>query len=292
MIQKHVGMLSERSKPPTGFSEAVTLDALEDMTLQTVRADLLDALETVASDPGEDLGPEDPVDETDTEDGPARNGVSPVRHRLVRLASGRGRDEGHDEEEDVGGTEEGSGNDGRPSRLAPVRVGLELQEDNAEGDDTVDDRQRVRDRVDDEVVRVSRRQGEDRDETDCPVETKAGERGVERTVAGPELGEGKDALAAELLVDATLRKDDGQNVAESGESNENRKGTLSVRTHDVAEEESGNKRATASDLLLGRSREVGDVGENVEDSDEADRERAGNLEGTLRVLNLGERLGC
>ena len=49
------------------------------------------------------------------------------------------------------------------------------------------------------------------------MESETGEGCVEGFVGGEELGEGEDSFATELLVDATLAEEDGEDVADCGE---------------------------------------------------------------------------
>ena len=106
----------------------------------------------------------------------------------------------------------------------------------AEGDEGVDDGERVGDDVEDEVVSITWRRGQHDDDGDEPVLEETGERGVERPVAGEEAGVRQDTFAAELLDDSALREDHRQNVTEGRQSDEDRKCALSSGTHDVAEE--------------------------------------------------------
>lgn len=129
---------------PKAHTTLLVLHAHEHMPPEAVRADLLAALERVARRAGEDLAPDDPVEEADAEDGPARDGVGPVRQVHVRARAGRRAHEGHDEEEDVRGAEERGGAHGERRRPPPVGVRPEVQVDDAEGDDGVDDGEGVR----------------------------------------------------------------------------------------------------------------------------------------------------
>lgn len=255
---------------------------------QPVRANLLLAHELIPADLGQDLSPDEPVQEPDTEHGPAGHGMGPVGHGLVRLAPWRGRSERNNEEEDVGGTEERGRGNGQPPGLLPVGIGTELQVHDTEGDDSVDDGQGVRNGVDDKVVGVTGGQGEDGDETDGPVEAETSEGSTEGLVGSPELGEGEDTLATKLLVDTTLREDDTHDVAKCRESDEDVEGASGAGTIDIVEENGSDERARVDDLLLGRGCKVGNVGEDVEDGNEANRKRSGNADGALGVFDLRE----
>lgn len=115
------------------------LHRLEDMSDQTVLAGFLHPDKVVPEDLRNHLGPQEPIDETDAEDRPTSDSMSPVWQSLVWLAAWRGLRERHDEEEDVGGSKEGSGADGEGAWSFPVRSGAELEVNDTEGDDGVDD---------------------------------------------------------------------------------------------------------------------------------------------------------
>ena len=148
------------------------------------------------------------------------------------------------DEVDVAGEEEdGDGQGGAAGRVPVVLLAVRVEPDEAEGDEGVDDGERVGDDVEDEVVSIARGRGQHDDDGDEPVLEETGERSVEGPVAGEEAGEGQDAFATELLDDSALREDHGQNISESGESDKHGKGTLGLGSHDVAEER-GSENAT------------------------------------------------
>lgn len=64
-----------------------------------------------------------------------------------------------------------------------------------------------------EAVSISARGRENDDQGHGSLKRKTGEGCVEGLVAGEELAEGKDTLAPELLVDATLAEEDGEAVS-------------------------------------------------------------------------------
>lgn len=162
--------------------------------------------------------------------------------------------------------------------------------DETTSDKGVDNGERVRDEVEDEVVSIARRRSKDDNNTNDPVLEETSQRCVERSVAGPETGEGQNTLATKLLDKATLREDNTQDVAESGKGDKDRHGALSSRTHDVAEERSSDKTLRGNDLGLGNSGEVGDVDEDVNDGDRNDGGGSSNLESAHRVASLAESI--
>ena len=109
------------------------------MPPQPVLPNVLTPLQMIPADFGQDVAPDDPVQEPEPEHRPARDGVRPVREVDVRLATGGRADEGDDEEEDVRGAEEGGCADGEGRRARPVVVWAEVEVYDAEGDDGVDD---------------------------------------------------------------------------------------------------------------------------------------------------------
>lgn len=102
--------------------------------------------EFVAAKLGQDDGPENPVDSTAGDDAPADHAVQVVGQGFVdRVAVGRGN-ERRDDEVDVAEEEEDRyWQGGAEWRVPAVLVAVGVQPDEAEGDEGVDDRQRVRD---------------------------------------------------------------------------------------------------------------------------------------------------
>lgn len=115
------------------------------MAPEAILPDLLAAFQLVPADPGQDVSPDDPVQEAESEDSPAGDGVRPVRQVHVRVAARWRLDEWNDEEEDVRGTEERGGAHSPQRGTLPVGVWPDVQVDDAEGDDGVDDGERVGD---------------------------------------------------------------------------------------------------------------------------------------------------
>ena len=91
--------------------------------------DILAPLETVSTDRGQDVAPEDPVQEPEAEHCPARDGMRPVREVDVRFSAGRRAHEWHDEEEDIRCAEEGRGGDCERGRARPIGEGAEVEVD-------------------------------------------------------------------------------------------------------------------------------------------------------------------
>ena len=81
------------------------------MPPQPVLPNVLTPLQMIPADFGQDMAPDDPVQEPEPEHRPARNGVRPVGEVNVRLAARRRAYEGHHEEEDVGCAEKCGGPD-------------------------------------------------------------------------------------------------------------------------------------------------------------------------------------
>jgi len=248
--------------------------------------------ELVAPDPRQHHGPHEPVDGAGEQDRDADHAVQVVRDVLVDALSGVGRHERRHDEVHVAEQEEHDdgqrGAERRRPRRPVRRARVQVQVQQRARDEDVDDRQRVRDDVEDEVVRVAGRRGEHDDDGHEPVLEEAGERRVEGLVAGPEAREGQDALAPDLLHQPALREDDGEHVAEGGQRDEDRERALGLLAEDVAEEGGGEDAARGDDLLARHGGEVGDVREHVEDGDQAKGERRGDLERAHGVLRLGQ----
>ena len=83
------------------------------------------------------------------------------------------------------------------------------------------------------------------------------ERRVERLVARPEARPREDALASELLHETPLGEDDGEHVAEGGQSNEYTECAFSPGSEHVAEEGCGKDPTASGDLFTGDGGEVG-----------------------------------
>lgn len=119
---------------------------------------------------------------------------------------------------------------------------------------------------------------------------EANQGGVERGIASPEVGEGKDALASNLLDQTALGEDDGEDVAEGREGDEDGQGALGLGAEHVPEEGGGENAARGENLFARDGGEVRDVGKHVEDCYGAEGEGCGDLEGAHGVLGLGQRV--
>lgn len=168
--------------------------------------------------------------------------------------------------------------------------GVQVQVHQRAGDEDVDDGEGVRDDVQDEVIRVSRRGRKHDNNRDEPVLGEANQGGVERGIASPEVGEGKDTLASDLLDQTALGEDDRKHVPERRQRDEDGQGALGFGAEHVPEEGGGENAARGEDLFAGDGGEVGDVGQHVEDCYGAEGEGCGNLEGAYGVLGLSQRV--
>lgn len=117
---------------------------------------------------------------------------------------------------------------------------------------------------------------------------ETGQRGVEGPVARPEARKRQDALATQLLDDAALGEDDGQDVPERRQGDEDGEGALGGPTKDVTEEKGGDETARAEDIFLGHGGEIGHVDEHVDDGDGDHGDGEGDLEGPDGVLGLAQ----
>lgn len=106
---------------------------------------------------------------------------------------------------------------------------------------------------------------------------EAGERGIEGSVAGPEAGEGKDTLAAELLDETTLGKYDTKDITKGRECYKDGESALSFGAEDVTEERGGNQALRGYDFLGRDGGEVCNVDKHVQDSDGAESQGSGEL---------------
>lgn len=113
-----------------------------------------------------------------------------VRQVIVDALAILWRDKRRSDEVYVAEEKEQGGGDGGTERWVPLVVrGIPVDPEEAAGDEDVDDRERVCDDVEDEVVCISRRRGEHDDHRNDPVFEETSQRGVERLVAGPEARE-------------------------------------------------------------------------------------------------------
>lgn len=145
----------------------------------------------IASDLGQDDRPDQPVNAAASDDAPADDAVEVVRQRLVHRDTVRRGYERRDDEVDVAGEEEdGDGQGGAEGRVPVVMLAVRVEPDEAEGDEGVDDGERIGDDVEDEVVGVAGRRSQHDDDGHEPVLEETGERSVEGPVAGEEAGEG------------------------------------------------------------------------------------------------------
>lgn len=263
--------------------EAVRLPAINliDMSL---------ANKPITTNLGKNDSPDEPVEGTRDQDSDTDNAVDVVRHALVLVLAGIvGSDEWCDHQVHVAEKEEDGDGEGRLDRRVPVVLcAVKVEMDETTSDKGVDDRERVRDEVENEVVGISRRRSQDDNNADDPVLKETSERSVERSVAGPETREGQNTLATELLDKTTLREDDTEDVSESRQSDKDRHGALSSRAHDVAEERSSDETLRGNDLSFGDGSEVSDVDEDVDDRDGDDGSRSSDLEGSHGVASLAE----
>lgn len=140
---------------------------------------------------------------------------------LIDVLSFRRRNEGGDDEVDVGKKKEYGNRQCRPYRREEVVfVPVEVEVNQAQSDESVDDRQRVRnnaarcrmgqlqlglptlklgDSLDHKVVSVTWRRSEHDDDRNYPVLEKTRQRGIERLVACPESRERENSLASQFL---------------------------------------------------------------------------------------------
>lgn len=109
------------------------------MSHQPILSDLFHPLELVSQYFGQQLRPNEPVDDANSEYGPTSHSMCPVGKFVVGFSVGWWFDEGNDEEEDVGGSEEGGGRDCPYGYAWPIRVGSEVKVDDAKGDRCIDD---------------------------------------------------------------------------------------------------------------------------------------------------------
>lgn len=233
--------------------------------------------------------------------------MGPVRHALVDVLAILGRRVGGEDEEQVAEEEEGHDGERGADGGVPAPFGaVDVEVDEADGDEGVDDGEGVGDEagffvstckisirnsdnlLDDEIVSITSGRGDDGNDCDEPVLHQTRQRGIEGAVAGPEARKGEDALTTELLDEATLGEDDTKDVSEGRESDEDTEGTFGRLAKHVAEEGGSNKALAGQNLFLGDPNEVRDVGEDVQDSDTQDGERGRDLEGADGVLHLAQ----
>ena len=217
-------------------------------------------LEPVPANAWDELSPEHPVDAACHEDGDTDYAVQVVRQALVDVLAVCGRDEWRDGEVHVREEEEDGDRESGLERREPLVLrAVDVQVDQGAGNEHVDDRERVGDDVEDEVVGVAGGRGEHDDHRDQPVLEETGQRRVAGLVGRPEAGKGEDAFATEFLDETALGEDDTHGVAEGGEGDEDRESSFSTGPKDVAEERRCENTAGRKDFFLGNSGEVGDL---------------------------------
>lgn len=243
----------------------------------------------ISTNLGKNNSPDKPVDTSSSNDGESDNTVNPVRERLVDvLAILRGGKGGKYEVDVAEHEEDDDGHAGGHGRV-PVPLGtVDVKVEETGRHKGVDNGERVGDKVENEVVSITRRRCEDDNDTDQPMLKETGKRSVERSVAGPEAGKGEDTLTTKLLNETTLRENDTENIAKSRKSDKDGQGTLGSAAKDVAEERGSDETLGSEDLVSGDGGKVGNVDEHVEDRDGDDGNRGGNLESADGVLCLAE----
>lgn len=126
-------------RPEAGSFDSGAFIGLEHVSAKTVVAHLLYPPQLVLEHPGQELGPDDPVEESDAKDGPATDGMRPVGKGVVGLSARGGLDERDDEQEHVDGAEEESSDEGGGFDRWPVGVRAVSEVYDTEGDKSVDD---------------------------------------------------------------------------------------------------------------------------------------------------------
>ncbi|QBZ65566.1 hypothetical protein PoMZ_12528 [Pyricularia oryzae] len=240
-------------------------------------------LDPVASQLGPQLGPHGPVGRTEEQHADADNGKDVVRVSVL-VPAGLGRDEGHEGEERIG-------QEVRVPGAGPVLLLAELEVDEAGRDKGVDPGARVRVEVDDEVVGRAGGRRQQHNHRDDPVQEESGRRRAKGLGRGPEAAERQQTLLAKLLVQAGVRKADGQDVAEVGQGDKGRQsGAAGTDSKHVAEEDARHDHLGLGQFRLWDGGKVGHVGEHVEDGGTADGQGHGDGERLARVLELADHV--
>ena len=184
---------------------------LEHTPRQPVILNLRMTLQAIPSQAGKYAGPKHPIDAAEREHAKRDYNMQPVRQILVRLHAWRGWDERCDGQEDVGEEkEEDNGPRGAEGR-SPIEasaLGVRgIEEEQAGGDEGVDDRQRIRYNytahvlislgtkykkrlrltVQNKVEGIAGRRCKDGHDGDEPVQGKSCCRSVEWFIRCPEL---------------------------------------------------------------------------------------------------------
>lgn len=144
------------------------------------------------------------IDSTEGEDAQRHHTVQVVRQAVVDTLSSTGGHVGCHHQVHVGQAEEDGDGKSCPNTGGPVGEVLLLGQvdvDETAGHEDVDDGQRVRDEVHEEVVGIAGRRGQHDDHGDDPVLEEASGGRVERPVAGPDLRQRENSFATEGLDD-------------------------------------------------------------------------------------------
>ena len=246
-------------------------------------------MECVAPNLGQNNGPYNPVHSTSSNNTKPNHAMQPVRQCLVDAVTVTWRHKGSNDKVHIAEEEEDHDREGSAHGRVPVVLFL-VQVDPRQtcGDKDVDDGERVRDDVENKVVRVARRRRQHDNDRDEPVFEQTRQRRIEWAVAGPQPGPGQDALAAQFLYKATLGEDDAEDVAEGGERDEDGQSALCPGTEDIAEQRRSDEALGGYDLLGGDRGEVRNVYEHVQHGDGTKSKRCGDLERAYGVFGLAE----
>lgn len=240
----------------------------------------------MSTNPGPELGPHEPVEGTKEQNGNTDDGEDIVGVALGVPVSNRG-DEGNDGQEDV--EEEEDDENGLPAApCGPPGISAEeMEPDETTRNKAVDPDTGISVEVDQEVISRPRRRSKQDDNSNQPMQEKGGSRSVARLVGTPEPAKRKQTFLAQLLIETSVGESDSQDVAQVAEGDENGKGLdTGAVTKNVLEKDTGDKNLGGSDLALGDSGEVGNVGQDVENGDAGNGDRSGEGKGTARILEF------
>lgn len=239
--------------------------------------------------PRRDLPPSSPVNHPAQQDNDANHRIQPVRQTGIALAARRPQERRH-EQEHLRGQVKRRDRPPAPERAMRVRRRVPQPEE-PEHDKEVHHAAGVPLDVEDEGVRVAEGDGDDDDEGGDEVQQEPRAGRPQRPGRRPELRPGQHAFLGEFLVDARLREGDRHDVAERGDGDEDGQGARGVRAEDFEHEEGGDGDAGVGDLGGRCGREVGDVGEEVEDATCAEAEGTSDFKGSDGVADFVEDAG-
>ena len=175
-----------------------------------------------------------------------------------------------------------------PWRLPALRLRV-VEVDETCCDETVDPGARVGVKICDKVVCGSSGRSNQNDNGDEPVQEQSSRRSIERLVRCPESAPRQQSFLCKLLVQASVRKADCENVAQIAECDESWKTACSSAvTEDIAEEETGDNDFALCEVGLGNRSKISYVRKHVQNRGSTNSKRRGPTKSLLGVPDFSK----